>query len=117
MDITESITKAIIDHVFLIMGLAVIFWWGLRNVFPREFRSMLSNGGGDIIRKIVKDENAMSETRQSDEFRLIIKEHEVVEQEHFERLMEQDSEIQLILARHDERIKVLEDAVKELVKK
>jgi flagellar motility protein MotE (MotC chaperone) len=117
MDLTESITKALIDHVFLIAGLAVIFWWGLKNVLPREIKGMLTNGGGEIIRRIVKEENAESEGRQSDELRKIIKDHEQIELHHFEKLLQQDGEIQQQLARHDERLKVLEDDVKELMRK
>ena len=114
MDLTESITKALIDHVFLIAGLAVIFWWGMKNILPREMRNLLSNGGGDIIRRIVKEENADSESRQSDELRRIIKDHEMVELNHFEKLLQQDGEIQQTLARHDERLKKLEEDIREL---
>ena len=114
MDITEAITKALIDHVFLISGLAVIFWWGMKNVLPREMRNLLSNGGGNIIRRIVKEENADSESRQSDELRKIIKDHETIELNHFEKLLQQDGEIQQNLARHDERLKKLEEDIRGL---
>lgn len=80
-------------------------------------KSLLNNGGGDVIRNIVKSENAESEIRQSEELRKIIKDHELVESAHFEKLLQQDSEVRQQLARHDERLKVIEEDIRELTRK
>jgi hypothetical protein len=111
MDLTESIVKAFVDHVFLIIGMGVILWWVAKNILPKELKLLLNNGGGDIIRKIVKDENDRQEVRQAAEFRTIIKEHEEVERIHFETAQKAEQEIREIAARNDARINLLENIV------
>jgi hypothetical protein len=45
--------NALIDHWPLVAGLGVGLWW----LFPRALKDTLNNGGGEIIRRIVNEEN------------------------------------------------------------
>ena len=49
----EDVTKSIVEHWPWVAGMSVIAWFG----FPIMFKNTLLNGGGKIIRKIIKEEN------------------------------------------------------------
>jgi len=57
------------DHWPLVVGYLASLWWLKNNVFPDVLRVTLSNGGGDIIHRIVSEENQKQSDRHTDELR------------------------------------------------
>lgn len=59
--------------------------------FPQAIKSTLSNGGGEIIRKIIKEENELQSKLHRDETSRIVQEairaHEVIEQAKLQEAM------------------------------
>lgn len=60
-------------------ALGVVASW----LFPRAVHQTLSNGGGDIIRRIVSDENAKHTAVQSEKLDARFTKHEAAEDRRF----------------------------------
>jgi hypothetical protein len=101
LDLQTRIVNAFIDHVWLLVGLAVTLWkgfpWVLRVHGPAMVKETMTNyfnnGGGDKIRTIVRDENAMQTELHKNETRAIvqtaIQRHEEVEETRFRNALDE----------------------------
>jgi hypothetical protein len=80
VDTATKVVNALLDHWALLVGMAVITKWG----FPWAIKAVLLNGGGDTIRKIVKEENAAQSAAHAETTHTIvtnaIRNHEIVEE-------------------------------------
>lgn len=56
---SDRLINALIDHAPLVAALGVLYW----TATPRLLKTTLSNGGGEIVRRIVGEENA-KQTRE-----------------------------------------------------
>ena len=81
MDWQTEIYKSISEHLPLVVGLSVAAWWG----FPKMLKNTLLNGGGEIIRSIVRQENDAQSLESEKRMEILVKEaisaHELVEQQ------------------------------------
>lgn len=79
LPVTDRMVNAAIDHWPLVAALAISLWWA----FPKMLRNTLSNGGGDIIRSIVRGENEHQTKGNEEKFTRIVRDaitaHEAVE--------------------------------------
>jgi len=82
MDIQTRIFNAFVEHGPLMVGLAWAIWW----LFPKMLRNGLSNGSGDIIRSIVRTENAEQTRHYTDELDRRFEKHEAAENQRFSRI-------------------------------
>jgi hypothetical protein len=55
---------AIVEHAPLAVTLAIIYW----KLTPRVLKATLTNGGGEIVRRIVREENATQSTAIDEKF-------------------------------------------------
>jgi len=72
---TNGIAHNIIDHAPLIVALAITMWW----VFPKVLSVALRNGSGELIRAIIREENASQSKATREMVKEEIKIHEEVE--------------------------------------
>lgn len=81
LDLQTRILNAAVDHWPLVVGAVIGGWWG----FPLMFKKTLSNGGGEIIRAIIRTENEVQSRLNQEETRRVvdhaIKAHESIEAE------------------------------------
>jgi len=82
LDLTTRIIYALIDQWPFVIGLSVVFY----KLFPYMLRNGLSNGSGDVIRSIVKSENADQTKHYSDELDRRFEKHEAQEDRRFTRI-------------------------------
>jgi hypothetical protein len=81
MDLQEQLVQAAIQHWPVVAAIGAAGYW----LFPKMLKQTLTNGGGEIIRKIIKEENLEQSKAHTDETSRIvsqaIQQHEVVEQQ------------------------------------
>jgi hypothetical protein len=82
MDLQTRIFDEAINHGPLVLGMAWATWW----LFPKMLRNGLSNGSGDIIRAIVRSENAEQTKHYSDKLDGRFEKREAAEDRRFVRL-------------------------------
>jgi hypothetical protein len=82
VDFTTRVINSAIEHWPLVAGIIVGFWW----VFPKMLKQSLSNGGGDIIRRIVSEENAKQTVAHADELEKRFEKHERQEDARFTKI-------------------------------
>jgi hypothetical protein len=75
---------AAVDHWPLVAGLFVALYWGVPRVLPRVIKDVLLNGGGEIIRGIVKSENESQSLKTKEELDRRLREHEQQEAARFQ---------------------------------
>lgn len=83
-DLQTRIVNAALDHWPLLVGIA---WAGYR-MFPKMLKDTLSNGGGDIIRRIVKSENEAQTLAHADALDRRFQRHEEQEDRRFRTIEE-----------------------------
>lgn len=77
MELTELIISHVISDFPLVIGLALAYWW----ITPKMFILFLSEAGGDKIRQIVREEHASQSEEDLNKVKMLIKEHELVEEQ------------------------------------
>lgn len=97
---SDLMLKALIDHGALVAALAAMGWWG----GPRMVRATLANGGGDIIRGIVKTENLAQNAAHREAVSHAISKHEEREWQQYGQLGEAVSQLRERLAALDARL-------------
>ena len=76
MDLSAgAIADQLIGHALLIVGLSVVGWW----LYPLLFKKTLQNGGGELIRDLVRLENIDQSALHDDRLRDAFADHEVRE--------------------------------------
>jgi len=87
MDWQTQIVKSFIDHAPLVMGLAIVAWWG----FPKLYDKVLNNGGGKKLRDIIDSANEAQSVKTKEmvkaEIAVAIQVHEEVERANVERML------------------------------
>jgi hypothetical protein len=84
IDLSTRMVAAAVDHWPLVAGLFVAIYWALPKVLPRVIKDVLLNGGGLIIRQIVKEENESQSTKTKEELDRRLREHEQQEATRFQ---------------------------------
>ena len=78
-DLIEKIIASAIEHWPLVVGTAASFYW----LMPKILKAFFMNGGGEIIKKIVNEENIIQSALHKSEVQAIVNEairtHEVIE--------------------------------------
>jgi hypothetical protein len=84
VDLQTRIVNAALDHWPLVAGIFIAGRW----LFPKMLRETLSNGGGDIIRGIVKSENDAQTKTHAEELERRFARHEDQEDRRFRTIEE-----------------------------
>ena len=84
IDATTHIYQSLVDHWPLVVAYLGSLWWLKKNVLGDVLKSVLSNGGGDIIRRIVSEENG----KQATDWNRTLQAHETREEERFRSIEE-----------------------------
>ena len=82
MDVYDQIVRAGIDHWPLVAGLLASGYW----LFPKMLRSSLLNGSGEVIRTIMREENAAQTKLHSEELDRRFRLHEEEEDARFREI-------------------------------
>lgn len=77
MDVTETIYKAMLDHLPFVVGIAVAAWW----LFPHMFRRAMNNGGGEIFKGIIEAANTKQSLENEHRIKEALERHEEVEEQ------------------------------------
>lgn len=85
VDLQTRVINALIDHAPLLVGLAAV----MRYMFPHLLRQGLTNGAGEIIRSIVKTENAAQSIKHAEAMDHRFEMHEAQEDRRF-RIIEDE---------------------------
>jgi hypothetical protein len=104
LDLQTRIVNSFVDHLWLLVGLALVLWkgfpWVLRAHGPAMVKETITNyfnnGGGEKMKEIVRSENAMQTELHKNETRTIvqgaIQRHEEVEEVRFRGILEEFEE-------------------------
>lgn len=81
---TERMMETVADHWALVAAVGVMMWWG----GPKALKAFFSNGGGDMMRAIVRSENAAQTDRHNTDMDRRFREHEERENQRFQVIEE-----------------------------
>jgi hypothetical protein len=65
MDLQTRIVNALVDQWPLVAGIGAVYYW----LFPKMLKAGLMNGSGEVIRNIVRTENAEQTRLHAEELR------------------------------------------------
>lgn len=83
MDLSGQIVKSMIDNWPLVVGMAILGKWTLPWAIKISLDKYFSNGGGEKLRLIVKEENEAQSRSQKDELDRRFREHNDRQEERF----------------------------------
>jgi hypothetical protein len=85
VDLSTRIITAAVENWPLVAGIALSFYW----LFPKMLKQGLLNGSGEVIRNIVRSENAEQTKARSGEMDRRFRKHEEQEDRRFQTIEEQ----------------------------
>jgi hypothetical protein len=98
--VNEKLLTALVEHGPLVAAAALIYW----KLTPRLLKATLQNGGGDIVRGIVRAENAAQSKSTHEAIEKSLADHEAREWRQYGSLGEQLASVRERLAGVEGRI-------------
>jgi hypothetical protein len=78
-DFTTKLVDSVVEHWPLVVAIGIAVWKG----FPWALKAFFSNGGGELMRVIIKSENVAQTQLHKEELDRRFKDHENDEQRRF----------------------------------